>query len=98
MEIKLRSVLHRSTLRDREAALFVLKEISRIPETCQIEIDFAGIDFASRSFLHELQTGLKSRKNVTFKNVNDDVRNMMIASLKKPTIAPIDPIKVTVIG
>ena len=98
MEIKLYDILCRSTLRDRETALLVLKEISKIPEACKVEIDFANIDFASRSFLHELQTGLRNRKNVTFQNMNSEVKNMMTVSLRKPIIAPTNLTRVTLIS
>ncbi|WXG43069.1 MAG: hypothetical protein WED04_03240 [Promethearchaeati archaeon SRVP18_Atabeyarchaeia-1] len=98
MEIKLRDMLGTGTLRDRETALFVLKEISQIPETCPVEIDFASIDFASRSFLHELLIGLKCRRNVSFQNLNNEVKNMMNVSLRKPNVAPSSPTKITVIG
>ncbi len=83
MRIDLYGMFHTDTLRDRRTALLVVKEISKDSSEF-VQLDFANIDFASRSFCHELLTNLTKRDNVRFENVNEEVRHMMIASLKKP--------------
>lgn len=98
MEMKLYDMFGIDTLRDRQTALLVIREISEIPNSCTVKIDFTHIIFASRSFCHELLVGLKDRKNISFQNVNTEVKNMMIAALKKPNIPITDPIKVTAIS
>jgi hypothetical protein len=83
MRIFLHDMFHTDTLRDRRAALLVVREVSKSsPEL--IQLDFANIIFASRSFCHELLIHLTKRDNVRFENVNEEIRQMMIASLKKP--------------
>jgi hypothetical protein len=62
------------TLRYRDSAKKVVERLSK--EDPSITIDFAHIDFASRSFLHELLYRLGNRK-VTFENRNEEVENMM---------------------
>jgi hypothetical protein len=61
------------TLRHRDTARKVAESL---PKTDQAIIDFANIDFASRSFLHELLSDLGDR-NVVFKNTNNEVKQMM---------------------
>jgi len=93
MELKLHDMFCTSTLRDRETALSVIKAVSRVPETSAVVLDFSKIIFASRSFCNELLIGLKDKKNVNFNNISEEVKNMMIASLKKPYICSNPPHK-----
>lgn len=83
MRIDLYSMFHTDTLRDRRTALLLVKELLKSsPEL--VQLDFANIVFASRSFCHELLMNLTKRDNVRFENVNEEVKQMMLASLKKP--------------
>jgi len=62
------------TLRHRETAR---KVIQRIPkDTNNVTINFERIDFASRSFLHELLCGLVNQK-VDVANANEEVKQMI---------------------
>lgn len=62
------------TLRYRYSAKEVVESLPK--DNCLITIDFADIDFASHSFLHELLYGLRNRK-VTFQNTNEFVRGII---------------------
>ena len=64
------------TLRHRDTARKVVESLPKGSESSQVIIDFAKIDFASRSFLHELLCDLGSRK-VVFKNRNEEVTELM---------------------
>ena len=64
------------TLRHRDTARKVVETLPKESESSQVIIDFAKIDFASRSFLHELLCDLENHK-VTFTNRNDEVSQMM---------------------
>lgn len=70
------------TLRHRETARKVVELIEKDANDSSIVIDFSRIDFASRSFLHELLCDLGSRK-VVFENRNNDVKQMMDIILKR---------------
>ncbi len=59
------------TLRYRYSAKEVVESLPK--DNSPITIDFANIDFASHSFLHELLYGLRNRE-VTFQNTNEFVR------------------------
>ena len=74
------------TLRHRETARKVVDVIKREPLTSQVIIDFDKIDFASRSFLHELLTDLGSRKAV-FENRNEEVKQLMDIIQKNTVLA-----------
>lgn len=69
------------TLRHRETARKVVELIEKDANASDIVIDFSRIDFASRSFLHELICDLGSKK-VNFENRNSDVKQMMDIILK----------------
>jgi len=84
MRINLYDIFHTNTLRDRQTALVIINKLSRVPSSEPITLNFQKIIFASRSFCHELLINLKDRKNVTFNNMNEEVRKMMVVSLKKP--------------
>ena len=72
--VKLYDMFRTDTLRHRETARQVLELINRQVND-KIEIDFSKIDFASRSFLHELLCGLNGRE-VDFLNANEEVEQM----------------------
>ena len=74
--VKLHDMFCTDTLRHRDTARKVVATFAKEPVTAQIIIDFDRIDFASRSFLHELLTDLGSRE-VVFKNRNEEVEQMM---------------------
>ena len=73
MELKLYDLYCTNTLRHRETARNI---VQKIPKNTKVTLNFERIDFASRSFLHELLYGLSDR-TVTFENRNDEVKRMM---------------------
>jgi len=79
MRIQLYEMFCTDTLRHRETARKILTKIP--PEIEEVTIDFNRIDFASRSFLHELLFGLGNRK-VYFSNANEEVEQMRSIILK----------------
>ena len=97
MKIGLFEVLGTDTLRDRKTASAVIEKISETSSSCPIQLDFAGIVFASRAFCHELLTYIETRDNVQFENVSKEIEQMMIAALKKPEHSDY-PMKKLVIG
>jgi hypothetical protein len=64
------------TLRHRDTARKAVESLPKDSEYAQVTIDFAKIDFASRSFLHELLCDLGERK-VVFENRSEEVKQMM---------------------
>ena len=74
--IKLYDMFCTDTLRHRDTARLVVDALAKEPLSSEVIIDFDKIDFASRSFLHELLSDLGSRK-VVFENRNDEVKQMM---------------------
>lgn len=84
MKIKLIDLVEIDTLRHRDTAKNVLEKVQNTPEEGVI-IDFKGIEFASRSFCHELKKGLK-KKDVTYVNMNTVVDAMMQLVAIKPNI------------
>ena len=84
MKLRLCEMFGTDTLRDRQTALSVIRKISETSSSRSIQLDFAGIIFASRSFCHELLTYIETRDNVQLENVNKEIEQMMIAVLKKP--------------
>jgi hypothetical protein len=85
LEIKLYDKLKIDTLRHRETARLVLDDITSHPKTEKIVVDFAGINFASRSFCHELKRGLIDLDFV-FVNMVPEVEEMMRIAFDKPKI------------
>ena len=85
VEIKLYAIFHTSTLRHRESARKVVELVNK-EKSSIATIDFSNIDFASRSFLHELLTDLDC-KNPAFVNTSQEVKQMM--SLVQKSITPI---------
>lgn len=97
MEINLYRMFRTDTLRDRQTALLVVKEISKMPVSYPVKINFERIIFASRSFCHELLTGLKDRKSVKFENMNQEIKIMMEVALRKPQVDPNIPLKIMIV-
>jgi hypothetical protein len=85
MKINLYEMFCTDTLRHRETAREIIEEISRRPRSKSIIIDFAKIEFASRSFLHELISHLGD-KQVKFKNRNQEVVDMMTTILQGDSV------------
>ena len=81
--IKLHNIFKSDSLRTRDNAQVVARKISKLKLSDEIIIDFAGINFASRSFLHELLTATSKFENVRFVNRNDDVE-LMFRLVQKP--------------
>ncbi len=75
------------TLRHRETARTIV-ELMRNESTIDTQIiDFSNIEFASRSFLHELLSSLSNRK-IIYRNLNKEVKCMMEIA-KRGVIHPI---------
>lgn len=83
MIIKLHNLFCTDTLRHRETARKVVETIPK--DMHQITVDFGEIDFASRSFLHELLVGLAD-KEVSFANANEEILLMTKAILRKSKV------------
>jgi hypothetical protein len=75
MAVKLFDLFHTDTLRHRETARKVIEVLDKKTDK-EETIDFEKIDFASRSFLHELLSDLGDRK-VIFLNRNNEIKQMM---------------------
>lgn len=71
--ISLYQMFGTDTLRHRDTAR---KIVEGLPKADKVILDFANIEFASRSFLHELICDLGNRK-VVFENTNDEVKHML---------------------
>ena len=97
MKISLYDMFHTDTLRDRQTALLIIREICEMPASNPITVDFDKIVFASRSFCHELVMNLRDRKNVSFENVNEEILKMFIAVQTKPHISHKLPTKVMIV-
>lgn len=80
LELNLYEIFCTDTLRHRETAR---KLIQKIPENTNVTLNFERIDFASRSFLHELLCGLNNNLTVDFSNVNPEVTRMINIIQKK---------------
>lgn len=81
MRITLYEIFCKDTLRHRETARKIVENIPKKPEPHQIIVDFERIEFASRSFLHELLSDLSDKK-VEFVNMNKEVKTMMDVILR----------------
>ena len=73
MEIKLFELFCTDTLRHRETARKIIASIPK--DNINPIISFEKIDFASRSFMHELLFGLRNI-NPIFLNMNQEVKQM----------------------
>ena len=85
MEIKIYNIVDTDTLRHRESAQMILQIIAKEPVDSQVVLDFTGIIFASRTFLHEMLSGLRGRE-LKIINVNADVESMIQITFNKPQI------------
>jgi len=73
-KIVLFDIFRTKTLRNRDTATSITQNL-RSSEI--VEIDFADIEFASRSFCHELFVGIKKKQlNVKIINANEQVQQM----------------------
>ena len=86
MELNLFETFQTDTLRHRETAQIILDMIRQIPENAEVIINFDKIIFVSRSFCHELLSNLKCRKNVSYKNKNQEIEQMMSLVFTKPHV------------
>lgn len=84
MKIKLIELVKVSTLRHRDTAKMIVVKVLNVPEEGVI-IDFEDIEFASRSFCHELKKGLKG-KDVEYINMRPEVDEMMQLVAIKPKV------------
>jgi hypothetical protein len=91
--VNLHQIFKTKRLRYRASARQVVESLPK--GDASIVIDFANIEFASRSFLHELLRSLGNRK-VTFENKNADVEKMIEIVERKALVnqSPYEPIKI----
>lgn len=85
MMIKIYEITQTETLRHRDTARNIIERVDAAPYNTKILLDFQGITFTSKSFMHELLSGLKDRQ-VEYRNVNDDVRMMIGIAFTKPHV------------
>ena len=85
MEVNVYKIVGTDTLRHRETARTILDTIENAPENTPITIDFTGVTFTSRSFLHELLSGLTNRK-YTLKNTNEEIKAIAMIAFNKPQL------------
>jgi len=85
MEIKIHELAQTDTLRHRDTARSIIERVNADPDEAKIVLDFQGIAFASKSFMHELLSRLKDRK-VEYRNVSDEVRMMIDIAFTKPHV------------
>jgi len=84
--IALYSTFKSDTLRSRKTAHAIVENIFITPYYEDINVDFKNIIFASRSFCHELLTGINNRKNVHLVNISADIKKMCDVATIKPEI------------
>ena len=82
--VNLHQIFKTKTLRYRASARQV---VENLPKNKPITIDFENIEFASRSFVHELLHSLGNRQ-VTFEHRNADVQKMMEIVERKAITVP----------
>ena len=82
--MNLHQIFKTKTLRYRASARQV---VENLPKNKPITIDFENIEFASRSFVHELLHSLGNRQ-VTFEHRNADVQKMMEIVERKAITVP----------
>ena len=85
MEINLYEIIGTDTLRHRETANTILNTINQEPENEQVILNFSGITFASRSFLHELLSILNGRDYIVV-NANAEIDFMVKVAFTKPKL------------
>ena len=84
MELKIYEQVETDTLRHRETAQKLLQTINQHPDE-PVTLNFKGITFASRSFLHELLSGLNDRE-INYKNTNKEIQFMIKVAFTKPVL------------
>lgn len=84
MEIKIYEYVETDTLRHRETAKQLLQTIYENPDET-VTLNFKGITFASRSFLHELLSGLNGR-TLNYKETNEEIKAMIALAFTKPVL------------
>jgi len=84
MEIKIYEYVEIDTLRHRETAQKLLQTINQHPDE-PVTLNFKGINFASRAFLHELLSNLKNRET-TLTNTNQQIQQTAETIHSKPTL------------
>jgi len=84
MELKIYELVETDTLRHRETARKLLHTINQNPDDT-VTLNFKGVTFASRSFLHELLSGLHDRE-ISYKNTNDEIQFMAKVAFTKPVL------------
>ena len=84
MELKIYEYVETDTLRHRETAQKLLQTINQHPDE-PVTLNFKGITFASRSFLHELLSGLHDRE-INYTNTNEEIQFMTNVAFTKPVL------------
>jgi len=84
MELKIYEQVETDTLRHRETAQKLLQTINQHPDE-PVTLNFKGITFASRSFLHELLSGLNDRE-INYTNINEEIQFMAKVAFTKPVL------------
>ncbi|AAG39951.1 MULTISPECIES: STAS-like domain-containing protein [Methanothermobacter] len=84
------------TLGFRDSAVYLFKEINKL-EVENVELDFKGVEFMSRSFAHEYLTQKsRSTKNIIEKNQKPSIERMLDAvenSFNRPNKIKVHPVK-----
>lgn len=84
MEIKIYEYVETDTLRHRETAQKLLQTINQHSDE-PVTLNFKGINFASRAFLHELLSGLHDRE-ISYTNTNEEIQFMAKVAFTKPVL------------
>ena len=84
MELKIYELVETDTLRHRETAQKLLQTINQHPDE-PVTLNFKGINFASRAFLHELLSGLHDRE-ISYTNTNEEIQFMAKVAFTKPVL------------
>ena len=85
MEIKIYDIVETDTLRHRETAQNILHIINQTSAEEPVNLNFKGITFASRSFLHELLSGLQNRET-KYTDINEEIKFMINIAFTKPIL------------
>ena len=85
MEIKIYEIVETDTLRHRETARSILQVINEKLANEPVVLNFSGIAFTSRSFIHELLSGLHDR-DISFTNTSAEIRFMIDVAFEKPVL------------
>ena len=85
MEIKIYKIVDTDTLRHRKTAQRILQFIDEESRDAPVTLDFNGITFASRPFLHELLSGLNGTE-IKIINANKNIESMVKITFNKPRL------------